>query len=424
MTVEIPVPSLGESVSEATLASWSKKEGDAVKADETIAELETDKVTLEVNAPSGGVLKTIKVSEGDSVSVGDILGIIDENAEAGDAANDDGGDSKEAEEKDEKSPKTESKDTKKADKKDDSATSDTSGSEEKLSPAVAKMVKENDLDPSSISGSGKDGRLTKGDVIAYMENDKETGKSVAVPPSKPTERGEERVKMSKLRQTIAKRLKEAQNTAALLTTFNDVDMSAVMDLRKEYKEAFEKKYGVKLGFMSFFVKAAVQALKEFPAVNGMIDGDHVVYKNYYDIGMAVGTDQGLVVPVVRDCDHKSFADIEQEIGALAKQARSGQLSMEQLTGGTFTITNGGVYGSMLSTPIINPPQSAILGLHRIEKRAVVETDAKGNDTIAIKPMMYLALSYDHRIIDGSESVRFLKTIKEAIEDPQRLILEI
>jgi 2-oxoglutarate dehydrogenase E2 component (dihydrolipoamide succinyltransferase) len=390
---DILVPDLGESVTEATVAKWFKKEGDAVQQDEQLVELETDKVTLEVNAPASGALKSIKVKEGETVDVGALLGLIEEGA-AGKAS-----ESKKEAPKEEKKP--ESAPTPKA------ASSDSS-----QSPAVRKMVAENNVDPADIKGSGKDGRVTKGDVIEHLEKPAAS----AVPRS--DEPREERVKMTKLRQVIAKRLKESQNTAAILTTFNEIDMSNVMSLRSEYKDAFEKKHGVRLGFMGFFVKAAVNALKEIPEVNAEISGDEIIYKNHYDIGVAVGTEKGLVVPVVRDADVKSLAEIEAEIGELALKARKGTLTQKDMSGGTFTVSNGGVYGSLMSTPIINPPQSGILGMHKTEQRPVVLKDG----SIVARPMMYVALSYDHRIIDGRESVTFLVRVKEAIEDPRRLLL--
>lgn len=391
---QIVVPTLGESVSEATVAQWLKKEGDAVAADEPIVELETDKVTLEVNAPAAGTLVSISVKPGESVGVGALLGEI----AAGAAAND----------------------TVKASAPAPVSSAPAAKAEEaKLSPAVRKMVDDNKLNPSAIEGTGKDGRLTKEDVVRHVSAPTPATSNV---PLQPREIGprEEHVKMSRLRQRIATRLKEAQNTAAMLTTFNEVDMSAVMELRNRYKDSFEKKHGVKLGFMSFFVRAAVNALKEIPAVNAEISGDEVIYKNYYDLGVAVSTPQGLVVPVVRDCDSKSLARIEKEIGDLGTRARDGKLSIEEMTGGTFTITNGGVFGSLMSTPILNTPQSGILGMHKIQQRPIVMADG----TIAARPMMYLALSYDHRIIDGREAVTFLVRIKEAIEDPARLVLDL
>lgn len=414
---QIKVPTLGESVSEAIVAKWLKKEGDSVSADEPLVELETDKVTLEVNAPSAGVVSLIQVKEGETVAVGAVLGEIGE----GSASNENAKPAKKADKAEDETADTAgqrapaaSQPEPKGDKTDKSAD---------LSPAVRKMVGDNNLDAAAISGTGKDGRLTKGDVIGFME-----GGSQPAPAAAPTleskaprelKEREERVRMTRLRQTIANRLKEAQHTAAILTTFNEIDMSAAMEMRKTYKDAFEKKHGVKLGFMSIFVKAAIQALKEFPAVNAEIDGTDIIYKNYYDIGVAVSTPQGLVVPVLRDADRQSFADIERNIGDYAGRARDGKLSMEEMTGGTFTLTNGGVFGSLMSTPILNRPQVGILGMHKIEQRPVVMPDG----SIQARPMMYVALSYDHRIIDGRESVSFLVRIKELVEDPQRLILE-
>ncbi len=390
-TVNIDVPSLGESVSEATVAKWFKKVGDAITKDEPLVELETDKVTLEVNAPVSGALKEIKAGEDDTVEVGALLGIIEEGAAGAAPAKDE--------------PKKEEAKAAPTPAATQAASGKNSG------PAVNKMLAENpQVDAKNIPASGKDGRLKKGDVQAALEGDG----MLASPASGPRE---ERVKMTKLRQVIAKRLKESQNTAAILTTFNEIDMSNVMALRSEYKEAFEKEHGVRLGFMGFFVKAAVNALKQIPEVNAEIDGDSIIYKNYYDIGVAVGTPQGLVVPVIRDCDKKSLAQIEADIAEAAVKAREGTLSMEDMTGGSFTVSNGGVYGSLMSTPIINPPQSGIMGMHKTEQRPVVV-----NGEIVIRPMMYVALSYDHRIIDGRESVTFLVKVKEAIEDPRRLLL--
>lgn len=397
MSVEITVPSLGESVSEATIAKWYKQVGDAVEMDEPLVELETDKVTMEVNAPAAGMLEAIKVEEGETVEVGVLLGSIKEGAAGSKAA-----------------PKAE------APKKDTpkpiphpSSESKSSGGDKQSGPAARKLLDETGIDPKSIAGSGKDGRVTKGDVLEA----KAGGGAVKAAAPRDTGPREERVKMSKLRQVIAKRLKDSQNTAAILTTFNEIDMSNIIAMRSQYKDAFEKKHGVRLGFMSLFVKAAVNALKEVPAVNAEIDGDSIIYKNHYDIGVAVGTDQGLVVPVVRDADQMSLAEIEAEIGRLAEKAREGTLAMSDLTGGTFTVSNGGVYGSLMSTPIINPPQSGILGMHKTEQRPIAV-----DGQVVIRPMMYVALSYDHRIIDGKESVTFLVRVKEAIEDPRRLVL--
>ncbi|MCB9978505.1 MAG: 2-oxoglutarate dehydrogenase complex dihydrolipoyllysine-residue succinyltransferase [Rhodospirillales bacterium] len=406
---QILVPVLGESVSEATVARWLKKEGESVRVDEPIVELETDKVTLEVNAPAAGVISQIAVAEGANVKVGAILGEIGASEAANDVAP-------------RKSPESPPSTERHVEKSSESPA---------IMPAARKAAADSGVDSASVPGTGRDGRVTKEDVVRAIENQGAVEKKPAydvvgthpvVPLSAPVPVGsrEERVKMTRLRQKIAQRLKEAQNTAAMLTTFNEVDMTAIMDLRESYKQDFEKKHGVKLGFMSFFVKAAVAALKEFPAVNAEIQGDEIVYKNYYDIGVAVSTPQGLIVPVLRDADRKSMADIEKEIMALGTKAREGQLTMDQLTGGTFTITNGGVFGSLMSTPILNPPQVGILGMHKIQKRPMVMSDG----TIAARPMMYIAMSYDHRIIDGREAVTFVVRVKDAIEDPQRLLLDV
>ena len=416
---DITVPTLGESVSEAIIAKWLKAEGDEVQADEALVELETDKVTLEVNAPEAGVIAKITVGEGETVEVGAVLGEI----KAGTAAND----SKKSAKKEEPKKEAAASSAKAPEVKEASA-----GSDIKLSPAVRKMVNDNNLDPAQITGTGKDGRITKEDVQKFMEqggaSSTPSAPAPAAPVSSPKLEGvsrdpsqrEEKVPMTKLRQTIANRLKQAQHTAAILTTFNEVDMTNVMALRKEYKDHFEKKHGVKLGFMSFFVKAVINALKEFPAVNAEISGTDIIYKNYYDIGVAVSTPQGLVVPVVRDADKKSFAEVEADIIDLGGRARDGKLSMSEMQGGTFTVTNGGVFGSLMSTPILNTPQSAILGMHKIQQRPMVMPDG----SMEARPMMYIAMSYDHRIIDGRESVSFLVRVKEGIEDPQRLMLDI
>ncbi len=399
MSGEIKVPSLGESVSEAVVAKWFKTKGDAVTKDEPIVELETDKVTLEVNAPESGVLSSIEIEEEGSVEVGALLGRIDVGATNGKTA---------SKQETKQAPEQKAQPQQSA----APAASANGRSDIKNPPAVEKMLAENpQVNPANVSSTGKDGRLTKGDVMQALK----------VPGGAPAQAGprEERVKMTKLRQAIAKRLKDSQNTAAILTTFNEIDMTNVMAMRKEYKDSFEKRFGVRLGFMGFFVKSAIQALLETPEVNAQIDGNEIVYKNYYDIGVAVGTEQGLVVPVIRDADRLGIAEVEAEIGRLAGKARDGALSMEELSGGTFTISNGGVYGSLLATPIINPPQSGILGLHRIEERPVVV-----DGQIVVRPMMYVALSYDHRIIDGRESVTFLKRIKECMEDPARLLLGV
>jgi 2-oxoglutarate dehydrogenase E2 component (dihydrolipoamide succinyltransferase) len=401
MTADIVVPDLGESVTEATVAKWFKKEGDAVQQDEQLVELETDKVTLEVNAPASGALISIKAKEGDTIDVGALLGVIDPKA-AGSASSSSSNDNKTAAK--EEAPKA--------------APAKAAESDQPLSPAVRKMVAENNVNPANVQGTGKDGRLTKGDVISHLEGGSKPAAENTKPVRQSDEPYEERVKMTKLRQVIAKRLKESQEVNATLTTFNEIDMSNVMALRSEYKDAFEKKHGVRLGFMGFFVKAAVNALKEIPEVNAEIDGDSIIYKNHYDIGVAVGTEKGLVVPVVRDADQKSIAEIEFDIGEMAKKARNGTLTQKDMSGGTFTVSNGGVYGSLMSTPIINPPQSGILGMHKTEMRPVVLKDG----SIVARPMMYVALSYDHRIIDGRESVTFLVRVKEALEDPRRLLL--
>lgn len=395
MNKEIRVPALGESVTEATIAKWFKNIGDAVKADEPMVELETDKVTVEVPAPTSGKLSSISAASGSTVKVGALLGAIEEGA-TGAAA----------------------KPAAAAAAPAAAKVAEPVKMEAPLSPAVRKIVTENKLEPASIPATGRDGRLTKGDVIEQLS--RPVTKAVAMPAAAPAPAGgEERVKMSRLRLTIARRLKEAQNTAAMLTTFNEVDMSAVMALRNEFKEMFEKKHGVKLGFMSFFAKAVIQALKDVPAVNAEIDGEDLVYKNYYHLGVAVGTEKGLVVPVVRDADRMSFASIEKTIAEYGKKARDGQLQIADMQGGTFTISNGGVYGSLMSTPILNAPQSGILGMHKIQERPVAI-----DGQVVIRPMMYLALSYDHRIVDGKEAVTFLVRVKESLEDPQRALLDL
>lgn len=406
---EIRVPTLGESVTEATIGRWFKQPGDAVRADEALAELETDKVTLEVNAPASGVLAEIVAKEGETVTPGALLGQITEGAASAKSAS---------------AP---------AAKPTAPVSSPPISAPPAMppSPAAAKMVLDRGIDLSSVAGSGKRGQVLKSDLVAPAPP-----ALIQVPPTPPREiraeaapppkaargedaRREERVRLSRLRQTIARRLKEAQNAAAMLTTFNEVDMSAVMELRNRYKDLFEKKHGVKLGFMGFFVKACCQALEEVPAVNAEIDGSDIVYKHFAHIGVAVGTDKGLVVPVVRDADKMEIARIEKTIGALGKKAREGRLDIEELQGGTFTISNGGIYGSLMSTPILNAPQSGILGMHKIQERPVVI-----NGKIEIRPMMYLALSYDHRIVDGKEAVTFLVRVKELLEDPERLILDL
>ncbi|MBV8683756.1 MAG: 2-oxoglutarate dehydrogenase complex dihydrolipoyllysine-residue succinyltransferase [Caulobacteraceae bacterium] len=419
---DIMTPALGESVTEATVARWAKRAGERVKRDEVIVELETDKVSLEVAAPEDGVLSVIDAEEGATVVPGQRLGVVGASGPATAPAP-------------AKAPETAAAKPAPVPAAAAAAAAASvavapakTAPEVPLSPAVRRIVEENQLDPSVIGGSGKDGRLTKGDVLAAVQS-RATQAAVAPaitaptpvvarPVRAPSER-EERVPMTRLRQTIARRLKEAQQNAAMLTTFNEVDMSAVMALRNQYKDAFEKRHGVRLGFMGFFVKACIAALKDVPAVNAEIDGTDLIYKNHYDIGVAVGTERGLVVPVVRDADAMSIADVEREITNLGKKARDGALALEDLQGGTFTISNGGVYGSLMSTPILNAPQSGVLGMHKIQDRPVVE---KGQ--IVVRPMMYLALSYDHRVVDGQGAVTFLVKVKEHIEDPQRLLLEI
>ena len=407
MAKEIRVPALGESVTEATIAKWFKQAGEAVKADEPLVELETDKVTVEVPAPASGKLSSIAAEAGSVVNVGALLGAIEEGATGS-------------------APALKAAEAAPAPAK--KAEAPAAKAEAPLSPAVRKMVEENKVDTSGVAGTGKDGRITKGDVIEHLAKPAAPAVSLAIPAAPVQQRAtsapadaarEERVRMSRLRQTIARRLKDAQNVAAMLTTFNEVDMGPVMALRNQYKDVFEKKHGVKLGFMSFFVKAAIQALKEVPAVNAEIDGEDIVYKNYYNVGVAVGTDKGLVVPVLRDADMLSFAGIEKTIAGYGKKARDGQLQIADMQGGTFTISNGGIYGSLMSTPILNAPQSGILGMHKIQDRPMAV-----NGQVVIRPMMYLALSYDHRIVDGKEAVTFLVRIKEGLEDPQRALLDL
>ena len=419
---EIKVPQLPESITDATLVAWHKKPGDAVKRDENLADLETDKVVLEVPAPANGVLREVKVQTGTVVKAGQLLALVEEGAQAA-AASVAGKEASPAEEL--------------------RATGTDSG-KEKLSPSVRRLIEENRLDAASIPASGRDGRLTKSDVVDFLGRKSNTASaasptaatiasatttSAAAPaaraptPTAPalpaSARGEHRVPMTRLRQRIAQRLVEAQSTQALLTSFNEVDLTAVQELRARYKDRFEKENGVKLGFMSFFVKASIEALKKFPVVNASVDGSDILYHEFYDIGVAVSTERGLVVPIVRDADLKSFAILEKEIGEYAKKARSGGLAIEDLTGGTFTITNGGVFGSLMSTPIVNAPQSAILGMHKIQERPMVV-----DGEIAIRPMMYIAITYDHRIIDGREAVQFLVTVKDCLEDPGRMLLGI
>lgn len=406
---EIRVPTLGESVTEATIGKWFKKAGDAVAVDEPLVELETDKVTIEVPAPAAGVLSEIAVKDGETVAVGALLGAIKEGAGAPAAAK----------------PATAAAP---AAAPAAAKPAPAPAGDGPLAPSVRRIAAESGVDPAGVAGSGKDGRITKGDMLAAIERAAsqptpvaQTAAAVQVRAPSPADDAsrEERVKMTRLRQTIARRLKDAQNTAAMLTTFNEVDMTAVMHMRNQYKDQFEKRHGAKLGFMSFFVKACVQALKDIPAVNAEIDGADVIYKNYCHMGIAVGTEKGLVVPVVRDCDSKSLAEIEKAIADFGRRARDGALKIEEMQGGTFTITNGGVYGSLMSTPILNAPQSGILGMHKIQERPMVV-----GGKIEVRPMMYLALSYDHRIVDGREAVTFLVRVKECLEDPARLVLDV
>ena len=394
---DIVVPTLGESVSSATVARWLKQAGDAVAADEPLVELETDKVTVEVNAPVAGVIAAIAADAGAEVTPGAVLGSIQAGAAAA------------------------AKPAAAPAAKPAAAPAPAAASGHAPMPAAAKMIAETGASAVAIgAGTGKDGRITKGDVLAYLAQPAAAPAAApAARASRPPEAGEERVKMTRLRATIARRLKEAQNTAAMLTTFNEVDMSAAMALRSEYRDAFEKRHGVKLGFMSFFVKACIAALKEFPAVNAEIDGDEIVYKNFVHMGIAVGGPSGLVVPVLRNVDGMGFAEIEKRIGEFGKRARDGALKLDELAGGSFTITNGGIYGSLMSTPILNPPQSGILGMHKIQDRPMAVAGK-----IEIRPMMYIALSYDHRIVDGKEAVSFLVRVKESVEDPRRLMLDI
>jgi len=398
MSIEVRVPQLPESVSDATLVTWHKKPGDAVRRDENLVDLETDKVVLEVPAPTAGVLKEIRVDNGTTVTSGQVLAILEEGAAQASVVTAAPG------------PVTQPK------LKDEAASA-------KLAPAARRLVEEQKIDPGSISGSGRDGRITKTDVVNHLATKPAAAPAESKKPVAPLKaaarggRAEQRVPMTRLRARIAERMVQAQATQAMLTSFNEVDLKAVMELRTRYKDKFEKEHGAKLGFMSFFVKASIEALRKFPAVNASIEGSDIVYHEYYDIGVAVSTDRGLIVPVLRDADALSFADIEKSIGAFAAKARDGSITIEEITGGTFTITNGGVFGSLMSTPIINTPQSAILGMHKIEERPMVV-----EGTIVARPMMYLALTYDHRIIDGREAVQFLVAVKDALEDPSRMLL--
>jgi 2-oxoglutarate dehydrogenase E2 component (dihydrolipoamide succinyltransferase) len=401
MSIEIRVPQLPESVTDATLVTWHKQPGEAIRREENLADLETDKVVLEVPAPANGVVRELKVKSGSVVKSGDLLAVIEAGAEPAATA------------------------APKAPAAAKPATSEPPRDAGKLSPSVRRMVEENQLDPGAIAGSGRDGRLTKSDVVDYLGKkpaDKPADHAtaaVARPAGPSAARAEQRVPMTRMRARIAQRLIEAQSTQALLTTFNEADLTAVQELRARYKDRFEKEHGVKLGFMSFFVKASIEALKRYPVVNASVDGNDILYHEYYDIGVAVSTDRGLIVPIVRDAERKSFAAVEKEVADYARKARDGSLAIEDLTGGTFTITNGGVFGSLMSTPIVNAPQSAILGMHKIQERPMVV-----NGQVAVRPMMYLAVTYDHRIIDGREAVQFLVAIKDALEDPGRMLLGI
>ena len=416
MTIEVRVPQLPESVADATIVSWNKKPGDAVARDENLVDLETDKVVLEVPAPAAGLLKEIKLKDGTTVTSGQVLAVIEEGASASAAKGATAG-----------APAVTAVSSgpvagAAAAKSADAVKSDAAAA--KLSPAAKRVVEENKIDPKAVTGSGRDGRVSKSDVVNFL-----SAKDAAPPPASkapaapvPSARGaraEQRVPMTRLRARIAERMVQAQATQALLTSFNEVDLKAVNELRARYKDQFEKQHGVKLGFMSFFAKACVEALKKFPAVNASVEGNDIVYHEYFDIGVAVSTDRGLIVPVLRDADLQSFAEIEKSIGNFAGRARAGTITMEELTGGTFTITNGGVFGSLLSTPIVNSPQSAILGMHKIQDRPVVF-----DGQVVVRPMMYIALTYDHRIIDGREAVQFLVTVKQCLEDPARMVLGV
>ena len=409
MSIEIKVPPLPESVSDATLVAWHKKSGEGVQRDENLVDLETDKVVLEVPAPAAGTLSEIRIEEGATVTAGDVLALLEEGDVAAEAPADE-------------APASEAE--------PEPSEPEESGSDRapKTSPAVRRLLEEHDLDATMVSGSGKDGRITKADVMAFLKED-DSGNVTPGDIAEPVgdggggvvalERSEQRVPMTRLRARIAERLVEAQQTAAMLTTFNEVDLTEVIALRKKYRDDFEKRHDVRLGFMSFFAKAAVEALKKFPVINASVEGTDIIYHNYYDIGIAVSTERGLMVPVIRDVDQLSFARFEAELNAMAAKAQAGTIGMEELTGGTFTITNGGIFGSMLSTPILNQPQSAILGMHSIQERPMVVDGA-----VVPRPMMYLALTYDHRIIDGKEAVQFLVTIKQQLEDPGRLLLQV
>jgi 2-oxoglutarate dehydrogenase E2 component (dihydrolipoamide succinyltransferase) len=410
MSIEVRVPQLPESVADATLVAWRKQPGDAVARDENLVDLETDKVVLEVPAPTAGVLRELKVENGATVTSGQVLAILEERAAGAPAPRKEAAPAKSAQ----PAPKPEA--ARPEPKQDESAA--------KLSPSVRRLVEENKLDPAQIAGSGRDGRITKADIVDYLQKPapearRPSGEPATAKPAVPGGRGERRVAMTRLRSRIAERMVQAQSTQALLTSFNEIDLKAVQDLRARYKERFEKEHGVRLGLSSFFVKAAVEALKRFPVVNASVEGGDIVYHEYYDIGVAVSTDRGLMVPILRDADRLSFAAIERGVADYATRAREGTIKLEELTGGTFSITNGGVFGSLMSTPIVNSPQSAILGLHKIQERPVV-----ADGQVVVRPMMYVALTYDHRIIDGREAVLFLVSLKESLEDPARMVVGI
>ena len=421
MSIEIKVPALPESVSDATLVAWHKKPGDAVKRDENLVDLETDKVVLEVPAPADGVLQKILIEDGKTVTAGDVLAVLDEGAspaadEKVDSTKEDVASKEEAEPADDDD-----------EQKTKEKPAETGGSAHKLSPAVRRLLDEHDLDATIVAGSGKDRRITKSDVMAYLKGHSDENVAPADPgPEMATAsastggaRTEERVPMTRLRAKIAERMVQAQHAAAMLTTFNEIDLTKVISLRTRYKESFEKEHGVRLGYMSFFAKAVVEALKKYPVVNASVEGNEIIYHNYFDIGIAVSSERGLMVPVLRNVDEMSFAEIEASLAALGKKAKDGTMSMEDLTGGTFTITNGGIFGSMMSTPILNPPQSGILGMHAIQERPMAV-----DGQVVVRPMMYVALTYDHRIIDGKEAVQFLVSIKQSLEDPGRLLLHV
>jgi 2-oxoglutarate dehydrogenase E2 component (dihydrolipoamide succinyltransferase) len=421
MTTEIKVPQLPESVSDATLLAWHKKAGDKVSRDENLVDLDTDKVVLEVPAPASGVLKKILIGDGKTVTAGDVLAILDDSAVGGE-------ESATTEDDTEASDSNSEKDTDDSSEDDNTGDNQEAGSSaHKLSPSVRRLLEEHDLDATVVIGSGKDGRITKSDVMSYLKDHSDENVAPGDPSpevesgsgDKRAARTEERVAMSRLRAKIAERMVQAQQSAAMLTTFNEIDLTKVMSLRSRYKDTFEKQHGVRLGFMSFFAKAAVEALKKFPAVNASVEGTDIIYHNYFDIGIAVSSERGLMVPVLRDVDEMSFADIESNLAALGQKAKNGTISIDELTGGTFTITNGGIFGSMMSTPILNPPQSGILGMHAIQDRPMVV-----DGEIVIRPMMYVALTYDHRIIDGKEAVQFLVSIKQSLEDPGRMLIQL